>query len=244
MGLYILKSLAKARFQFGNVIHDFRSEEIRLNIEYFFNPKSLVDGILPMGRNCFTCLKIGHQTKDCPIANSNRKERNNGRRIYSESFDDNPPAIICYRCRKSGHMARDCQDSNNNDKRQKQQQVSNNNISSGVNNSNKNTNNSGNQKVQVSHFPNNERCFTCSSYGHLSRDCKNTVIFSSKSSSQQQQYNNRQPIGLSHSLNHQQQSQQSAPIPKIIRIDHVPQTRRPIKPPILIQSGMIYFLPL
>ena len=181
MGLYILKSFVKARFLFGNVIHDFRSEEIRLNNEYFFNPKSLVDGILPMGRNSFTCLKIGHQTKDCPIANRNRKERNQGRRVYSENFDDNnPPAIICYRCRKSGHMARDCQELN--DKRQKQQ--ASNNMECPANSNN--INNSNSQKMQINNAS-NERNYANGNYSHLGRDCKSTVIFNSKISSQQPQ---------------------------------------------------------
>ena len=63
MGIYILKSFAKARFIFGNVINGLKVEEIRLNMDYFFNPKSLVDGLPPIGRNCFTCNKIGHQTR-------------------------------------------------------------------------------------------------------------------------------------------------------------------------------------
>lgn len=213
MGLYILKSFAKARFQFGNVIHDFRSEETRLNIEYFFNPKSLVDGVLPMGRNCFTCLKIGHQTKDCPVANNNRK---NGRRIYSES--DDPPQIVCYRCRKTGHMARDCQETTNNDKRQK---VPNNGV------------NGGNVPANSQKKFENDRCFTCNSFGHMSRDCKSQVVFTSKVN-QTPQYSSSQ----GHSLGHQQQK--SAPMPKIIRIDHVPQTRH-VNPPILLQSGKLFF---
>ena len=222
MGLYILKSFAKARFLFGNVIHDFRTEEIRLNIEYFFNPKSLVDGILPVGRNCFTCLKIGHQTKDCPIANNNRKDRN--RRIYSESHDEAP--IVCYRCRKTGHMARDCQEvfNGNNEKRQNKQIP----IKSMITSSNSNHN----QKIPVNNYA-NERCFTCNNFGHLSRDCKNQVTITSKNHNQQQQ---QQFIRQGHSMNHQQH-QQSAPAPKIIRIEHIQQTRH-VNPPILIQSGI------
>lgn len=235
MGLYILKSFTKARFLFGNVIHDFRPEEIRLNMEYFFNPKSLVDGILPMGRNCFTCLKIGHQTKDCPIANNNRKERNQ-RRIYSESYEyeaNSLSAIVCYRCRKTGHMARDCQEHQTNDKRQKQ--PNNNNTSTNGNNL-MNLNNA--QKLMMNTYS-NDRCFTCNGYGHQSRDCKSTVVFTSKNSGQQVQYN-RQIAGQSISLNHQQQ-QQSAPMPKIIRIDHIPQARV-VNPPILLQSGRLLTL--
>jgi hypothetical protein len=88
-------------------------------MKYFFNPKSLVDGILPMGRNCFTCLKIGHQTKDCPIANNNGRKGQN-RRVYSESHDNDANGVVCYRCRKTGHMARGCQEQSNEKRPNKQ----------------------------------------------------------------------------------------------------------------------------
>ena len=112
MGLYILKSFVKARQLFGQPIHDFRIEETRLNVEYFFNPKSLVDGVAPIGRNCFTCNKIGHQTRECPIAISMRKARKSerqlkseNRRFLSENNCDNI-TIVCYNCRNIGHIAR------------------------------------------------------------------------------------------------------------------------------------------
>jgi len=63
VGIYILKSFAKARSIFGNIINGLRVDEVRLNMDYFFNPKSLVDGPPPISRNCFTCNKIGHQTR-------------------------------------------------------------------------------------------------------------------------------------------------------------------------------------
>ncbi len=234
----------KARFQFGNVIHDFRSEEIHLNVEYFFNPKSLLGGVLPMGRNCLTCLKIGHKTKDCPVANNNRKERNQTRRVYSESFDDaNSQQIVCYRCRKSGHMARDCQDPIY-EKRLNQRHIpnaSNNPTLNGANNNQANSTmpNNSNKLLQNTLVFNKycgDRCFTCNGFGHLSRDCKTQVTFTAKSQQQQQQ-TYMMASNQSHSLMHQQQMhQQSAPMPKIIRIDHMPQARH-VNPPILLQSG-------
>ena len=95
------------------------------------------------------------------------------------------------------------------------------------------------QKLMMG-YNSNERCFTCNNFGHLSRECKSTVIFTSKNPIQQTQYG-RQSAGQSMSLNHQQQPQQhqqSAPIPKIIRIDHIPQARI-VNPPILLQSGSL-----
>ena len=82
MALYILRSFGKARLLFGQCIDDFRPLEVRFNMEYFFNPKSLVEGNPPMDRNCFSCYKIGHQTKDCPLLLGSRQRRerpyNNG----------------------------------------------------------------------------------------------------------------------------------------------------------------------
>lgn len=75
MGLYILKCFAKARYIFGMCLMDFRPDETRLNINYFFNPQALVDGSPPMDRNCYSCFKIGHQTRDCPLANAKRREK-------------------------------------------------------------------------------------------------------------------------------------------------------------------------
>lgn len=72
MGLYILKSFAKARSIFGVCVNEFRPEETRLNVNYFFNPQALVDGAPPMDRNCYSCFRIGHQTRDCPLK---RKEK-------------------------------------------------------------------------------------------------------------------------------------------------------------------------
>ncbi|CAF0866293.1 unnamed protein product [Brachionus calyciflorus] len=106
MGLYILRSFAKARSLFGNIVHDFRSQEIRFNLEYFFNPRSLVEGNPPMDRNCYSCLKIGHQTKDCPLANAKRRERQ-----LSDMFDgrqEDMSNVVCYKCRQTGHKAKDC----------------------------------------------------------------------------------------------------------------------------------------
>ena len=106
MGLYILRSFAKARYLFGTVVHDFRPNEIRFNLEYFFNPRSLVEGNPPMDRNCFSCLKIGHQTKDCPLANAKRRDRQ-----LSDMFDgriEDLNNVTCYRCRNIGHKAKDC----------------------------------------------------------------------------------------------------------------------------------------
>ncbi len=170
MGLYILKSFAKARSLFGTVIHDFNRDELRLNMEYFFNPKSLVDGIPPIGRNCFTCNKIGHQTRECPVALSMRKARQlekkfklENRRFLSENnADDFNNSIICYRCRNSGHMARECPNMMDN-RSQKQN-----------NNNNNNNNNSNNNMTN-----NDLRCFTCNQFGHYSRDCtnKNKLFF-------------------------------------------------------------------
>lgn len=82
MGLYILKSFAKARSVFGVCQESFRPEETRFNINYFFNPHSLVDGSPPMDRNCYSCLKIGHQTRDCPLANAKRKEKQREVKIF------------------------------------------------------------------------------------------------------------------------------------------------------------------
>jgi terminal uridylyltransferase len=75
MGLYILKCFARARSLFGKVIDDFRPEEIRLNVSYFFNPLSLVEGNPPMDRNCYSCFKIGHQTRNCPLTNAKRRDK-------------------------------------------------------------------------------------------------------------------------------------------------------------------------
>jgi len=217
------------------VIHDFRSEETRLNIEYFFNPKSLVDGVLPIGRNCFTCLKIGHKTKDCPVANNNRKERNQNRRVYSESNDDvSLQQIICYRCQKSGHMARDCQNPVY-EKRQNQRNFpSVNNNFNGANNTQNTPSNNNNKFVQ------NTLIFNKYSgdFTNPSRDGKNQINFTIKNQQQQQQQTQFiMASNQSHSMiHHQQMHQQSAPMPKIIRIDHVPQTRH-VNPPILLQSG-------
>lgn len=106
MGLYILRSFAKARSVFGCIVSDFRPNEIRFNLDYFFNPRSLVEGNPPMDRNCYSCMKIGHQTKDCPLANAKRRERQ-----FSDMFDgrnDNSLSLVCYRCNYSGHKAKDC----------------------------------------------------------------------------------------------------------------------------------------
>ena len=151
MGLFILRSFAKARFLFGNVIHDFRVEELRLNMEYFFNPKSLVDGVPPIGRNCFTCNKIGHQTRECPVALnmrtlSMRRARPN-RRFNSENNEDSS-TIICYRCKNSGHFARDCQTQNEN-RMQKSNTITSN----------------------ISNSLADQRCYNCNQFGHFSRDC-------------------------------------------------------------------------
>lgn len=106
MGLYILRSFAKARSIFGCVVSDFRSNEIRFNMDYFFNPRSLVEGNPPMDRNCYSCMKIGHQTKDCPLANSKRRDKQ-----FSDVYDtrqDNLLNLVCYRCNYTGHKAKDC----------------------------------------------------------------------------------------------------------------------------------------
>lgn len=105
MGLYILKSFTKARYLFGLVIDDFRAEQSRLNMDYFFNPRSLVEGNPPMDRNCFSCFKIGHQTKDCPLANARRKEKlQSDSDLKQEDFSN----MICFKCQQHGHKAKDC----------------------------------------------------------------------------------------------------------------------------------------
>ena len=237
MGLYILKSFTKARCLFGNVIHDFRAEEIRLNIGYFFNPKSLVDGILPLGRNCFTCLKIGHQTKDCPIANSKRREKQLERRVYSESNEDYP--LTCYRCRKVGHIARDCQEEANK-QRNKSSIINTNNTSSNyVNVNNNNSSNNANTNAN-SNF---ERCFTCHQFGHFSRDCKKTVVFTAQFNQPNQQQQQQQQHYQQQQQHQQQQRQlvnhQPAPITKMIQIMNPSST---VNPPILLQQGEKYQL--
>jgi len=104
VALYILKSFIKARSLFGQAINDFNPIETRLNIEYFFNPKSLVEGKPPMDRNCFSCLKIGHQTKDCPLITQKKKEYNE---MMSEE-STNANSIKCFKCHTMGHKAKDC----------------------------------------------------------------------------------------------------------------------------------------
>lgn len=147
MGLYILKSFSKARHLFGNVINDFVPNEIRFNIDYFFNPKSLVEGNPPMDRNCFSCFKIGHQTKDCHLNNSNRRKDN-----FASIGDDmtHNNSIQCFRCRGFGHKAKDC-NMVNEQKRQKTVSTSNmNDITS--------------------------KCFKCNMIGHFARDCREELI--------------------------------------------------------------------
>jgi hypothetical protein len=79
--------------------------------EYFFNYKTLVDGNPPMDRNCYTCSKIGHMTKECPNGDkNNRKFRNHNGNM--NKFADIKESK-CYNCNNFGHLARDCQESNN-----------------------------------------------------------------------------------------------------------------------------------
>jgi terminal uridylyltransferase len=63
--LYILKCFAKARSIFGMSKVGFKPDET--NINYFFDPQSLVDGPPPMDNNCYFCFKIGHHARDCSL---------------------------------------------------------------------------------------------------------------------------------------------------------------------------------
>jgi terminal uridylyltransferase len=170
MGLYILKSFSKARYLFGHVIGDFRPAEIRMNMEYFFNLKSLVDGSPPMDRNCFSCFKIGHQTKDCPLTNKNKqqKERNNQRQMYDQQ-EDTYETKECYRCKNFGHRSRDCPQ---NLKQAPQQQ----------------------QRIVDANLTSVFRCFKCNQTGHVLRDCPQYQAQKYQQPQQYQQYQ-QQPIG-------------------------------------------------
>lgn len=61
--LYILKCFAKARSIFGMCKVGFKPDETQLNVHYFFDLQSLVDGPPPMDNNCYFCFKIGHHIK-------------------------------------------------------------------------------------------------------------------------------------------------------------------------------------
>jgi DNA polymerase sigma len=228
MGLYILKSFSKARVIFGQVIEDFRPLEIRLNMDYFFNPKSLVEGNPPMDRNCFSCFKIGHQTKDCPLANKRRDKQ--------QPNNDNYKDESCFRCKNFGHMARDCPMTN--------EQINNN----GNNKRNRNSNNNNINAIIKNDSP--IRCFKCNQTGHYARDCPDTNKnqnngFQNIQMLQQQQQRptinptNHQFQQIQHQqLQFQQQlqglkiNQQSAPAPKIITF-----MNPPLNPPIVLKTG-------
>ena len=173
MALFILKSFAKARSLFGNVKSEIRADEIRSNIAYFFNAKALIDGNPPMDRNCFTCNKIGHQTRDCPLARRRQDANANSSSTHAAALTStsSEPAeasaeagsssmsvrVICYKCQTYGHMAKDCPRS-----------------SSSSTSSNKNQ-----QQQQQQKTPSNSvdlstafRCFRCNQAGHFARDCR------------------------------------------------------------------------
>ncbi len=110
-----------------------------------------------MGRNCLTCLKIGHKTKNCPMA------------------------IVCYRCRKSGHMARDCQDPIY---KKRLNQIH---IKDITNSAVPNSNKLMQTTLDLINKYCGDRCFKCNGFGHLSHDCKAQVTFTAKCQQQQQQ---------------------------------------------------------
>jgi len=101
MGLYIMKCFIRARSHFGYVI-DLKPMDVRLNIEFFFNPKSLVDGQPPMDRNCYLCFKIGHMTKECPNAEAILSRKGGKKTVFSKE------GLACFKCNEYGHLSRDC----------------------------------------------------------------------------------------------------------------------------------------
>lgn len=247
MGLYILKSFSKARYLFGMTVDDFIPDEVKFNIEYFFNPRSLVDGNPPMDRNCYSCFKIGHQTKDCPLANAKRRD---GRPFQLQqpphhnvqggaggmfNNQDDLANIACFKCKIVGHKARDCPYETK--KRAKAVSVS-----------------VMNDFVVV----NSTRCFRCSQTGHIARDCTQIPYVQTVN---QRPVNNKpsQPYTAPPLTPQQQQQfaqlnahkiqiqpsvptvphQKSAPAPKMIKI--LPAPNGP-NSPVLLKSGDSYQL--
>lgn len=156
-GHYILTCFAKARRLFGLVKPHLRPGDLMPNVCYFFNTRELVEGTLPMDRNCFFCSKIGHQTRECPqrrkVLTDKRKQlatksESSGGASQLQSMS-NSNSIQCFRCHGSGHKAKECP----NMPLMPRQKA----VSVSIVNTNNNT------CTTI--------CYTCQQVGHISRDC-------------------------------------------------------------------------
>lgn len=77
MAAYIKTAFVKGRNLFGKppTPNNPRFQVLEWH-NYLFDPNKLTEGVLPTGRGCRICGKIGHKVKDCPA----KKSRGGGQR--------------------------------------------------------------------------------------------------------------------------------------------------------------------